>query len=101
MKTVFAAHSGLRTIELQREMSSQGPRALRTSILAALGNGDRHVVVDCCGWDRLDLVVLSALVQGAKACAAFGASFELVNLAGNVRDDIVALRLERRLGLMS
>jgi hypothetical protein len=41
------------------------------------------------------------LVQGAKACAAFGASFELVNLDRHVRDDIIALRLERRLGLMA
>jgi anti-anti-sigma regulatory factor len=101
VKTVVASGFAPYTIELQREMSTFGPRSLRTSILTALGNGDRHVVVDCFGWDRLDLVVLSALVQGAKACATFGASFELVNLAGNVRDDIVALRLERRLGLMA
>ena len=101
MKTIFATDLMPRTIELQREMTAFGPRALRTSIMTALGNGDRHVVVDCYGWERLDLVVLSALVQGAKACAAFGASFELVNLDGHVRDDIVALRLERRLGLMA
>ena len=98
MKTVLVSDRS-RIIELQRETSALGPSALRTSIMAALGNGDRHVVVDCDGWDRLDLLVLSALVQGAKACASFGASFELVNLAGNVRSDIVALRLERRLGL--
>ena len=101
MKTVLDVDSASRTIQLQREMSTFGPRALRTSIMTALGNGDRKVVVDCFGWERLDLVVLSALVQGAKACAAFGASFELVNLDGHVRDDIIALRLERRLGLMA
>jgi anti-anti-sigma regulatory factor len=91
----------LRTIELQRETSVCGPRALRTSIMTALGNGNRQVVVDCYGWERLDLVVLSALVQGAKACATFGASFELVNLDGRVRNEIFALRLERRLGLIA
>ncbi len=101
MKTVVGADLNSRTIELQRETSAFGPRALRTSIMTALGNGDRRVVVDCGGWERLDLVVLSALVQGAKACAAFGASFELVNLDGHVRDDIIALRLDRRLGLVS
>jgi len=89
------------TIELQREMSASGPRALRTSIMAALGKGDRRVVVDCFGWEALDLVVLSTLVQGAKACAALGVAFELVNVPGKVRDDIVALRLERRLGLVA
>ena len=99
MKTVVRPGFTPHTIELQREMSAFGPRSLRSAIMTALGNGDRHVVVDCCGWNSLDLVVLSALVQGAKACAALGASFELVNLAGNVRDDIVALRLERRLGV--
>jgi anti-anti-sigma regulatory factor len=88
-------------IELRREMLVPGGRAVRTSIMTALGKGNRRVVVDCLGWERLDLVVLSSLVQGAKACAALGVSFELVNLAGVVRDDIVALRLERRLGLKS
>jgi len=101
VETVIGADLKSRTIELKRETSAFGPRALRTSIMTALGDGDRRVVVDCCGWERLDLVVLSALVQGAKACAAFGASFELVNLDGHVRDDIIALRLERRLGLMA
>jgi anti-anti-sigma regulatory factor len=101
VKTVLDADLKSRTIELKRETSAFGPRALRTSIMTALGNGDRRVIVDCYGWERLDLVVLSALVQGAKACAAFGASFELVNLDRHVRDDIIALRLERRLGLMA
>jgi anti-anti-sigma regulatory factor len=101
VKTVLGAEAAPLTIQLQQETSAFGPRALRTSIMTALGNGDRRVVVDCFGWEKLDLVVLSALVQGAKACAAFGASFELVNLDGHVRDDIIALRLERRLGLIA
>jgi anti-anti-sigma regulatory factor len=101
VKTVLVADLKSRTIELKRETSAVGPRALRTSIMTALGNGDRQVIVDCYGWERLDLVVLSALVQGAKACAAFGASFELVNLDRHVRDDIIALRLDRRLGLIA
>lgn len=82
-------------------MANAGPRSLRASIMTAIGTGGRHVVVDCVGWDSLDLAVLSALVQGAKACAALGASFELVNLPVHVRADIVALRLEGRLGIVS
>ena len=76
-------------------------RFLRSAILAALDRGHRQVVVDCDAWKRLDLGVLSALIHCAKACAVRGASFELVNLDGHVRDDIIALRLERRLGLMA
>jgi anti-anti-sigma regulatory factor len=101
METAFGGTCMPGTIELRREMALSGPRSVRTSIMTALGKGDRHVIVDCFGWEQLDLLVLSTLVQGAKACAAFGASFELVNLAGHVRDDIVALRLERRLGLVA
>jgi hypothetical protein len=56
-------------------------------------------VVDCNDWKRLDLGVLSALIHGAKACASRGASFEVVNLAKELRSDIDALRLTHRLGL--
>ena len=101
MATTSAAAPGSCTIDLRREISVAGPVTLRASIMAALGGGGRHVVVDCLGWENLDLVVLSTLVQGAKACAALGATFELANLAGPVRDDIVALRLDRRLGLVA
>lgn len=97
MATSFLSESRSCTIELRREMSVSGSR----TIMAAIGSGGQHVVVDCFGWDRLDLVVLSTLVQGAKACAALGTTFELSNLAGPVRDDIVALRLDRRLGLVA
>jgi anti-anti-sigma regulatory factor len=99
VETLMATDFRRCNIELRREMDASGPRSLRTMIMSALGKGERHVIVDCFGWEKLDLLVLSTLVQGAKACAAFGASFELVNLEGHVRDDIVALRLERRLGL--
>ena len=101
MATSFLSASRSCTVELRREMSVAGSRSLRASIMAAIGSGGQHVVVDCFGWDRLDLVVLSTLVQGAKACAALGTTFELSNLAGPVRDDIVALRLDRRLGLVA
>jgi hypothetical protein len=37
------------------------------------------------------------LIHGAKACAVHGASFELVNLAKELRSDIDALRLTGRL----
>ena len=101
MATTFLSDSKACTIELRREMSDAGPRSLRASIMSAIGEGGRHVVIDCGGWDNLDLVVLSTLVQGAKACAALGATFELANLSGPVRNDIVALRLDRRLGLVA
>lgn len=101
MATSFLSNPAVYTIDLRREISAVAPRSLRASILAAIGEGGRHVVIDCVGWERLDLVVLSTLVQGAKACAALGATFELSNLSGTVRDDIVALRLDRRLGMVA
>jgi anti-anti-sigma regulatory factor len=76
-------------------------RFLRSAILAALDRGHRQVVVDCDAWKRLELGLLSALIHCAKACAVRGASFELVNLAKELRSDIDALRLTRRLGLYS
>jgi anti-anti-sigma regulatory factor len=76
-------------------------RSLRSAILAALDHGHQRVIVDCDEWRRLDLGVLSALIHGAKACAIRGASFELVNLAKDLRSDIDALRLAGRLGLYS
>ena len=76
-------------------------RFLRSAILTALDRGYQRVIVDCDEWRRLDLGILSALIHGAKACAVRGASFELVNLAKDLRSDINALRLAGRLGLYS
>jgi anti-anti-sigma regulatory factor len=86
-------------IELVRELHDANHRSLRASIVSALDSGADHVVVDCAGWERLDLSVLSALVQGANACGLRGASFEMANLASALRADINALRLAGRLGL--
>jgi anti-anti-sigma regulatory factor len=88
-------------IQLVGDFDDGYRRSLRSAILAALDLGHRQVVVDCGAWKRLDLGVLSALIHGAKACAVRGASFELVNLAKELRSDIDALRLTGRLGLYS
>ena len=101
MTSFFGSDVGACLIELCPVHADPAKRSLRASILSALGGGRRRVVIDCVGWERLDLLVLSALVQGAKACQGFGATFELINLAPTVRDDIVALRLEHRLGLVA
>lgn len=86
-------------IRLVGEYDDGYRRFLRSTILGALDRGHQHVVVDCDEWKRLDLGVLSALIHGAKVCTARGASFELVNLAKDLRSDIDALRLTARLGL--
>ena len=86
-------------IRLVGEYDDGYRRVLRSAIMAALECGHQGVVVDCGEWRRLDLGVLSALIHGAKACSSRGASFELVNLAKELRSDIDALRLTGRLGL--
>jgi anti-anti-sigma regulatory factor len=88
-------------IRLATDFDDGYRRFLRSTISTALDRGHRQVVVDCGEWKRLDLGVLSALIHGAKACAVRGASFELVNLAKELRSDIEALRLTGRLGLFA
>jgi len=86
-------------IELVHVLHIANHRSLRTTIVSALDSGAGRIVVDCSGWERLDLSVLSALVQGANACGLRGASFELTNLGQDLQADIRALRLSNRLGL--
>lgn len=86
-------------IELVHALHVANHRSLRATIVSALDSGAGHVVVDCAGWERLDLSVLSALVQGANACGLRGAMFELRNLGRDLQADIKALRLGNRLGL--
>lgn len=86
-------------IELVQVLHVANHRSVRTTIVSALDGGADHVVVDCAGWERLDLSVLSALVQGASVCGLRGASFELANLDQELQADIKALRLAGRLGL--
>lgn len=86
-------------IELLHVLHVSNHRSLRATIAAALDRGASHVVVDCSGWERLDLSVLSSLVQGANACGLRGVTFELVNLERELRADITALRLGTKLGL--
>jgi anti-anti-sigma regulatory factor len=86
-------------IELDGNPDLSYRRRLRKEVESALGRGDRRVVVDCASWSHLDLIVLSALVNCAKACDEEGAEFELENLDGCMRSRIVALSLGHRLGL--
>ena len=99
MATALRSESERCRIQLVQVLHVANHRTLRAAIVAALDRGVSHVIVDCTGWDRLDLAVLSALVQGAKACAARGAEFELANLERALEADISALRLSDRLGL--
>jgi anti-anti-sigma regulatory factor len=86
-------------IELLHVLHVSNHRSLRATIAAAMDRGVSHVVVDCAGWERLDLSVLSSLVQGANACGLRGVTFELVNLERELHADITALRLGTKLGL--
>jgi len=74
-------------------------RELSSSIIGALEHGKRKIVVDCSAWRQLDFSLLSVLVRCARAASIQGADFELVNLTGQLRANIHALRLEERLGL--
>jgi anti-anti-sigma regulatory factor len=75
------------------------PRDLRTQVRQALHEGDRHLVVDCEGWNQFDLNVLSSLIQCASACREHGASFEIENMSNDIRENVRDLQLAGRLGL--
>ena len=72
-------------------------RRFGRSVLEALEQGRRHVVVDCGEWKHLDLMILSALVRCAGAFASQGALLELVNLSPEMRANVRELRLQNRL----
>jgi anti-anti-sigma regulatory factor len=78
---------------------SHHAKALRARVHEALTQGDRHLVVDCGAWNRLELNMLSSLIQCASACREHGASFEVANMSSEVRADVHALQLSGRLGL--
>ena len=86
-------------VRLSTEFDGDYRRRLRAEVIAALAAGQREVVVDCQEWGRIDLAVLSVLIQCAKACGEHQADFELVNVPPDVRSGIFALRLEHRLRL--
>jgi anti-anti-sigma regulatory factor len=99
MATAVRAESAPFCIGLVDVLHVANHRSLRATITAALDCGASHIIVDCSGWERLDLSVLSTLVQGANACGLRGATFELLNLERDLRADIRALRLGAKLGL--
>ena len=86
-------------VRLSTEFDGDYRRRLRSEVIAALAAGQREVIVDCQGWERIDLTVLSVLIQCAKACGEHQADFEMVNVPPDVRSGSLALRLEHRLRL--
>jgi anti-anti-sigma regulatory factor len=74
-------------------------KALRESVREALKLGVRSMIVDCDNWSRLDMNVLSSLIQCAAMCREYGAEFEVANMPDEILKDVRALRLEARLGL--
>jgi anti-anti-sigma regulatory factor len=86
-------------VRLSAEFDGDYRRRLRAEIIAALACGRREFVVDCSAWERIDLGVLSILIQCTKACVEHQADLELVNIPSDVRLGIYALRLEHRLRL--
>jgi ABC-type transporter Mla MlaB component len=86
-------------VRLSREFDGEYRRRLRAEIVAALACGSREFEVDCGSWERIDLALLSVLIQCTKVCGDQQADFELVNVPHEVRSGIRALRLEHRLRL--
>lgn len=86
-------------VRLSKDFDGAYRRRLRAEIITALACGRREFIVDCSAWERIDLAVLSVLIQCAKACGDRQADFELVNVPSEVRSSIHALRLEHRLRL--
>jgi anti-anti-sigma regulatory factor len=86
-------------VRLAKDFDGAYRRRLRAEIITALACGRREFIVDCSAWDRIDLAVLSVLIQCAKVCGDQQADFELINVPSEVRSSIHALRLEHRLRL--
>jgi len=80
--------------------SPEPARGIRSRVHNALQQGYRDLVIDCEAWERLDLGLLSALIQCVAACRAQGASLEIANLSDQIRADVRALQLNGRLGLV-
>ena len=74
-------------------------QTLYGDVLRALATGEQRVIVNCSGWQQLNLSILSALIRCAKACREQRADFELVNLDDRLRADIRELRLDGQIGL--
>lgn len=87
-------------IGLEQDDSPAYRRSLHRTVLLALERGERHIVIDCLSWSRLDLMVLSTLISCAAACEVHGAEFAIENLAGELQSGIEALRVSGRLGLV-
>jgi anti-anti-sigma regulatory factor len=86
-------------MSVAEEFTGIDGREFGRSVLHALEDGKRHVVVDCTGWRRLDFVLLSSLVKCADVFSSRGASLELVNLSPEMHANIRELRLQNRLGV--
>lgn len=91
---------GRARLEISTDVSTHRGRALRSSVQQALERGDRHLVVDCVAWNDLDLRVLSSLIRCASECREQGASFEVTNIPNHIKEEVNALQLGERLGMI-
>jgi STAS domain len=98
MTMVMQAEQGMR-FEVGHRHAGRASRELLSLVGHALQQGDRRVVADCQGWERLDVTVLSSLIRCAQRCREYGASFEVVNLSPDLTGEVRDLRLLTRLGL--
>jgi len=98
MATASHAEINSTRFAIPQRHSSHHARDLRSNVHQALQLGDRHLIVDCEAWDRLDLGMLSSLIQCASACREHGASFEVANMSNEMRASVRDLQLGSRLG---
>lgn len=100
MATALAPNYAEHLIPILPEPTISYGRQFGRTVLDALDEGKRHVVVDCAGWQRLDFVLLSALVKCADTFNKRGAVLELVNLSPELAANIRELRLQKRLNIV-
>lgn len=96
---MMSSVAGSYHVDLASYASIPYRQTLYGDVVRALDTGERRVVVDCTGWQQLNLPVLSMLIRCAKVCRESRAEFELVNLGDNLRADIRELRLDTYVGL--
>ena len=99
MTMLISASHDATCFRIPNAASMGDAKTLRESVKEALKLGARSLVIDCDSWSRLDMNVLSALIQCAAISREYGASFEVANVPDNILRDVRALRLEARLGL--
>lgn len=99
MRTNCPMETATFSIRLEAQPSPAYRRNLVRSVIDAMDRGDSRIVIDCAAWRQLNLVLLSAIVGCADACAERDAAFELANVSDDMRRHIEALMLADRVGL--